>query len=64
LAGNRGNIEPKFIRTVHSDPHSEAKLILVEGMKGGNPGLNIASPLFIYKDNGDYTDEVQRMFEP
>jgi tRNA1Val (adenine37-N6)-methyltransferase len=58
------SIEPKYIRAIHSNPHSEAKLILIEGIKGGNPGLKISSPLIIYKENGDYTDEVQQMFEP
>jgi tRNA1Val (adenine37-N6)-methyltransferase len=57
-------IEPKCFRSIHSEPGSEAKLILVEGIKGGNPGLKIAPPLVVYKQNGDYTDEVQRMFEP
>jgi tRNA1Val (adenine37-N6)-methyltransferase len=57
-------IEPKYIRTIHSDACSEAKLILIEGVKDGNPGLKIAPPLIVYNENGDYTDEVQRMFEP
>jgi len=58
------SIEPKYIRTIHSGPRSEAKLILIEGIKGGNPGLKIAPPLIIYNENGDYTNEAQRMFEP
>jgi tRNA1Val (adenine37-N6)-methyltransferase len=58
------SIEPKCFRTIHSDPSSEAKLILVEGIKGGNPGLKIAPPLIVYDKNGDYTDDVQQMFEP
>ena len=58
------SIEPKFFRTIHSNPGSEAKLILVEGIKGGNPGLKIAPPLIVYDQNGDYTDEVQQMFGP
>jgi tRNA1Val (adenine37-N6)-methyltransferase len=58
------SIEPKFFRTIHSNPGSEAKLILVEGIKGGNPGLKIATPLIVYDQNGDYTDEVQQMFGP
>ena len=58
------SIEPKYFRTIHSHPGSEAKLVLVEGIKGGNPGLKIAPPLVVYDKNGDYTDEVQQMFEP
>jgi len=57
------SIEPKYIRTIHSHLRSEAKLVLIEGLKGGNPGLKIAPPLIIYDGNGDYTDEVQQMFE-
>lgn len=58
------SLEPKIVRTIHSNARSEAKLVLVEGTKGGNPGLKIAPPLILYQDNGDYTDEVKRMFDP
>jgi tRNA1Val (adenine37-N6)-methyltransferase len=49
---------------VHSNPDAEARLMLVEGVKGGRPGLKVAPALFIYDQNGDYTDEVQPMFAP
>jgi tRNA1Val (adenine37-N6)-methyltransferase len=55
-------VEPKYIRTIHSYQRSEAKLVLIEGLKGGNPGLKIAPPLIIYDQNGNYSEEVQRMF--
>jgi tRNA1Val (adenine37-N6)-methyltransferase len=57
-------IEPKNVRSIHSHADSDAKLVLVEGIKGGNPGLKIAPPLIVYGRNGDYTDDVQQMFEP
>ena len=57
-------IEPKCMRTIHGNSRSDAKLILIEGIKGGNPGLKIIPPLMVYDENGDYTDEVQQMFEP
>jgi tRNA1Val (adenine37-N6)-methyltransferase len=56
-------IEPKFIRTIHSTASSEAKLVLLEGRKGGRPGATIASPLVIYQSDGRYTEEVQQMFQ-
>ena len=55
-------IEPKHIRMIHSHSLSDAKLVLVEGLKGGKPGLKIPPPLIIYGENGEYTDEVQKMF--
>jgi tRNA1Val (adenine37-N6)-methyltransferase len=56
-------IEPKMLRMIHSTRDAAARLILVEGMKGGRPGLKIAPPLIVYDQNGDYTAEVLRMFE-
>ncbi|MBC2694032.1 MAG: tRNA1(Val) (adenine(37)-N6)-methyltransferase [Desulfobacteraceae bacterium] len=58
------NIEPKLLRTIHSNGKSGAKLILIEGIKGGRPGVTIASPLIIYHENGSYTNDVKQMFLP
>ena len=57
-------IEPKRIRIIYSRYRSEGKLILVEGTKGGRAGIKIAPPLAIYKEDGSYTEEVSRMFQP
>jgi len=57
-------LEPKFLRTIHSRTNTEAKLILIEGVKGGRPGLKIAPPLIMYREDGSYTEEVQKMFDP
>ncbi len=54
-------IEPKFFRMIYSDLSSEAKLILVEGIKGGRLGAKIGPPLLIYQKDGSYTDEVKDM---
>ena len=58
------HIEPKFVRMIHSMQDSDAKLVLIEGVKGGKPGLKVVHPLIIYDKNGDYTAEVKAMFEP
>jgi tRNA1Val (adenine37-N6)-methyltransferase len=57
-------IEPKFLRTIHSTWNTEAKLILVEGLKGGRPGLKLGPSLVIYQEDGSYTAEVEKMFAP
>lgn len=57
-------IEPKWIRMIHSEKNTNAKLILIEGKRGGRPGLKIGSPLIIYRKNGTYSDEVEKMFQP
>jgi tRNA1Val (adenine37-N6)-methyltransferase len=57
-------IEPKYIRVIHSSRQANAKLILVEGKKGGRHGITIGPPLMICRKNGVYSDEVQAMFMP
>jgi tRNA1Val (adenine37-N6)-methyltransferase len=54
-------LEPKRMRMVHSDHERGAHLILVEGRKGGRPGLTVQSPLYIYEE-GEYTAEIRQIF--
>ncbi|MCK4503108.1 MAG: SAM-dependent methyltransferase, partial [Desulfuromonadales bacterium] len=59
-------IEPKRLRMVHPRYGAEAKLVLLEGRKGGRPGLQVEPPLFIYKTGGsgrEYSEEVLRMYD-
>lgn len=58
------DIEPKFMRMIHSRQNTDAKLILIEGIKGARPGLKIAPPLIVYDDHSDFTGEVKLMFKP
>lgn len=58
-----GNLEPKFIRNIHSYRDTEAKRVLVEAVKDGRPGLKAAPPLYIYEPDNTYTEEVQDMFQ-
>jgi tRNA1Val (adenine37-N6)-methyltransferase len=57
-------IEPKSIRMISSGKNTEAKMIVVEGKKGGRSGLKIGSPLIIYQENGSYSDEIEKIFKP
>jgi tRNA1Val (adenine37-N6)-methyltransferase len=56
-------IEPKTIRPIHSRSGEAAKLVYVEGVYGGGPGLAIASPLMIYGPDGNYSPEVEAMMQ-
>ena len=58
-----GDLEPKFIRNIHSQANTEAKLLLIEAARGGRSGLKVADPLYIYNADGTYTEAVQRMFQ-
>ena len=54
-------IEPKRIRFVHSYKDSDAKLVLIEGMKGAGCGLKVLSPLILYKDKNVLSDEFKEI---
>ena len=56
-------IEPKFIRFIHSRQETEAKLILLEGMKAGNPGMKVGAPLVMYNEDGAYSENMNAMFQ-
>jgi len=56
-------IEPKRLQTVHADGRSKAKLVLLEGRPGGNPGLTILPPLFLNDGDGP-SAEIRAMRAP
>jgi tRNA1Val (adenine37-N6)-methyltransferase len=60
---NRG-IEPKTLLPVYSRKNEEARLCITSGVKGGGPGLKIHPPLYIYGENGEYTEKVRSMINP
>jgi tRNA1Val (adenine37-N6)-methyltransferase len=62
LAGMRQvGLEPKRLRCVHSRIGDPARLVLVEGRRGGGPGLSVEPPLWVYDGDG-YSSEVRAMY--
>ena len=55
-------MEPKRLRMVHSRPGSRGDFILVEGMKGGGEELSVLSPLFVYREDERYSEELETLF--
>lgn len=55
--------EAKKIKFCYTTKYKNAKIVLIEAIKNGKPGLTILPPLTINKENGEYTDEVLKMFE-
>lgn len=55
-------IEPKRLRLVYPSPEKAPNLILVEGMKDGGEELKILPPLYVYDLNGNYSDEINKIY--
>ncbi|MBQ9899645.1 MAG: tRNA1(Val) (adenine(37)-N6)-methyltransferase [Acholeplasmatales bacterium] len=56
-------IEPKRIQFVYPKINSECNHILIEGIKDGSEGsLRILPPLYVYKDDGKWTEEILKIY--
>ena len=58
----KNKMEPKRIRFVYSNQRSESKLVMIEAVKNGKSSVRIEEPLFIYNDDGSYTDEILKIY--
>ena len=56
-------LEPKRLRLVQPKNGKEPSTILIEAVKGGGEFLRIEPPLIIYDDQGNYTEDVLRIYE-
>lgn len=55
-------IEPKRMRLVFSDISSDAAFALVEGKNGSHEEVKVESPLFIYDQDRNYSEDMTRIF--
>lgn len=55
-------IEIKEIRLVFSNKNTDANLVLIKGVKNGRPFLKIDTPLYIYNESGEYSDEILKIY--
>ena len=54
-------LEPKRLRFVHQRAGKEPSLFLVQGTRGGKPGLRVEPPLFI-EDGDGYSQEMLELY--
>mgnify|MGYP000862693204 FL=1 len=57
-------LAPKRLRLVHPRPSRPSNLFLIECVKGGGEGLTVEPPLFVYGEDGGYTPELLKAYEP
>ncbi|SEA24037.1 tRNA1Val (adenine37-N6)-methyltransferase [Desulfuromusa kysingii] len=58
-------LEPKRLRMVHPRQGKDARMVLVEGCKGGRSGLRVEEPLYVYAASGsgrNYSTEILQMY--
>lgn len=57
-----GRVEPKRVRLVAARADAAPKLVLVEGKKGGKPGLHMEPLLITHDEQGNFTREMMRIY--
>ncbi|MCL2574207.1 MAG: tRNA1(Val) (adenine(37)-N6)-methyltransferase [Defluviitaleaceae bacterium] len=55
-------LEPKILRFVQPKAGAAPNTLLIAAAKGGKPHLDMKPPLIIYDEDGQYTDEVRRIY--
>ena len=56
------HIEPKVIRFVYPNQKKELNLVLIKGIKNAKPFLTMEKNLYVYDENGNYTQEVKDIY--
>ncbi|WP_066059292.1 tRNA1(Val) (adenine(37)-N6)-methyltransferase [Robertmurraya korlensis] len=54
-------LEPKRIQMVYPKVGKEANILLIEAIKDGSPDLKVLPPIFVYRDNNEYTEEIKEI---
>ncbi len=55
-------LEPKRMRLVYPFVDKEPNMVLIEGVRGGNPRMTVEKPLIVYERPGEYTEEVRNLY--
>lgn len=55
-------LEPKRMQLVYPFVDKEPNMVLLEGLRGGNPRITVEKPLIVYKEPGTYTDEIYDIY--
>ncbi len=55
-------LEPKRIRLVHPKLNAPPNLVLIEGVRSGRAFLKFEKSLYVYQEDGTYTDEIYQIY--
>lgn len=55
-------LEPKNIKFIYPKKDRAPNLILIKAIKNAKEFLKIESPLFVYDENNQYTDEILKIY--
>jgi len=55
-------LEPKKLKMVSPNVNKEPNLILIKAVKNGKPFLKLEKNLYVYRENGEYTEDILKIY--
>lgn len=55
-------IEPKRIQMIHPNTKKAPNIVLVEGQRDGGAFLKWEPPIYVYNDNGGYSEQIDKIY--
>ncbi len=56
------HLEPKRMRLVYPYIDREPNMVLLDCVRGGNARITVEKPLIVYREPGQYTDEIYEIY--
>lgn len=63
LAMCQAGIEPKRLQFVYPRVDKKPNMVLVEGVRGAKPGVEVLPPLLVYTADGNYSEDIMKLYE-
>lgn len=62
LAMCTAGIEPKRLQLVYPAAGKKPNMLLLEGVRGAKPGLDVLPPLIVYTTDGNYSEDIMKIY--
>lgn len=63
LAMCQAGIEPKRLQFVYPRVDKKPNMVLIEGVRGAKPGIDVLPPLLVYTTTGNYSENIMKLYE-
>lgn len=58
----QAGIEPKRLQFVCPAVNKKPNMVLIEGVRGANPGIDVLPPLIVYTTDGKYSEDISKFY--
>ncbi|MGL4740622.1 MAG: tRNA1(Val) (adenine(37)-N6)-methyltransferase [Sarcina sp.] len=56
-------IEPKRVQMIHPNAKKAPNIVLVEGQRDGGAFLKWEAPIYVYDEQGNYSEQINKIYE-